>query len=169
MLVRGERKMKRMNRRKSSMQGFTLLEVVFSTSLLAIAMLGLALMIPVAAQSNSRNRIDSEGSTLVQQELEQILAQGLSTTSFIDVNGNQISIGAGGCALTTSGPLDYSTAAPNGYSAIVTGTSGGRYELRWNVQALADSSKQFTIAAKRTGGIPYLLPPVNIVARRGAQ
>ena len=161
--------MKKITRRKRSTQGFTLVEVVFSTSLLAIAMLGLALTIPVAAQSNSRNRVDAEGALLIQQELEQMLAQRLSATSFTDAGGNSISIGAGGCSLTAAGSIDYNAVAPTGYSAVLTGTSGGRYELRWNVQALADSSKQFTIAAKRTGGMRYLLPPVNVVARRGAK
>src|SRR5258708_3709343 len=134
--------MKKVKRRKQPAKGFTLVEVVFSTSLLAIAMLGLALTIPVAAQSNSRNRVDAQGALFVQQELEQMLAQQLTASSFTDAAGNSVSIGAGGCSLTTAGSIDYATPAPSGYSAIFTGTSGGRYELRWNVQALADSSKQ---------------------------
>ena len=147
--------------------GFTLMEVVFSMSLLSVATLGLALTIPAAVQSNNRNRVDAEGALLVQKEVEQMLAQPLSTTSFTDSSGNAITISAGGAPLA-SGKIDYSQATVAGYNVTVTGTAGALYQLRWNVQSLADGSKQFTVAANRTGGQRYLLPPVNIVSRRGA-
>ena len=143
------------------------MEVVFSVSLLSIAVLGLAMTIPVAAQSNNKNRVDAEGALLVQEDIEQMMAQPLNTTSFTDSNGNVITISAGGAPLA-SGKIDYSQATVAGYNVTVAGTSGAQYQLRWNVQSLADGSKQFTVAANRTGGLRYLLPPVNVVGRRGA-
>ena len=148
-------------------QGFTLLEVVFAISLLGISVLGLAMTIPVAVQSNNRNRVDAQAALIVQKEVEQMLAQPLSTTSFTDSSGSAITISAGGAPLA-SGKIDFNQAVVTGYNVTVIGNSGGYFQLRWNVQSLADGSKQFTVAAIRLGGMRYMLPPVNIVSKRGA-
>ena len=151
---------------KKSERGFTLVETVFSVALLTIAILGLATAIPVAVQTNHRNRVDSEGAMLVQKELEQIATQPLTSSSFTDANGNSVSLAAGGNTLA-NGQIDFDAAAVAGYNATVTGNAGAQYQLRWNVQSLADGSKQFTMAARRTGGQRFLLPPVNLSLRQG--
>lgn len=151
---------------KSSATGFTLVEMVFAVALLGIAVLGLSLSIPVAVQSNTRNRVDSEASTLVQQLLEQIVAQSLAATSFVDANGNTVSLAAGGSPLV-SGKIDFGAAAVSGYNQTGTGSSGAAYDLRWNVQALADGAKQFTLAARKKGAERYLLPPAQVSLRLG--
>lgn len=137
-------------------------------ALLSVSVLGLGLAIPVAVQSQMRNRVDAEGVLLVQQELEQMLAQSLATASFVDNAGNTVTISAGGATLA-NGKINFSAAAVAGYNATLIGTSGARYSVRWNVQSLGDGSKQFTIGAKRAGNLSQLLPPVNVVARRGAR
>lgn len=151
---------------KSSATGFTLVEMVFAVALLGIAVLGLSLSIPVAVQSNTRNRVDSEASTLVQRLLEQIVAQPLTATSFVDANGNTVSLAAGGSPLV-NGKIDFGSAAVSGYNQTGAGSSGAAYDLRWNVQALADGAKQFTFAARKNGSERYLLPPVQVSLRLG--
>ena len=134
--------------------------------LLVIAVLGLAICVPVALLANNRNRVDAEATMLAQSELEQILAQPLTATSFVDASSNTVSLGAGGCSLV-NGKIDFSQAAVAGYNATVSGSKGARYDLRWYVQSLADTGKQFNIAARRTGSQGSLLSPVNLAVRLG--
>lgn len=151
---------------QQSERGFTLIEVVFSVALLSIAVMGLATAIPVSVRTNNRNRVDSEAAMLVQRELEQIAMQPLTSASFTDAAGNSVSLATGGATLT-SGQIDFSVAAVTGYNATATGSSGAQYELRWNVQSLADGAKQFTMAARKKGGERFLFSPVNISLRLG--
>lgn len=147
-------------------RGFTLLEVVFSSSLLSVAVLGLALTIPIATQTNHQNRVDAEGAMLVQRQLEQMIAQPLTATSFTDANANVISLAPGGSPLTGS-KINFSAAAVSGYNITATGSSGAQYQLRWNVASLSDGSKQFTLAARKKGAERFLMPPVNLAVRQG--
>ena len=147
-------------------QGFTLVEVVFSVALLSVAVVGLALTIPVSVQTSTRNRVDAELAMLVQRELEQIVAQPLTATSFTDASGNSVSLAAGGNPLA-SGKIDFTASWVTGYRATVSGISGGQYDLRWNVQALADGGKLFTVGARKSGAERFLLPPVNVSSRVG--
>ena len=103
---------------------------------------------------------------LVQRQLEQIAMQPLTSSSFTDANGNTVSLAPGGATLT-NGKIDFTTAAVTGYNAAGTGSSGGQYELRWNVQSLADGARQFTMAARKKGGERFLFSPVNISLRVG--
>ena len=151
---------------ENAAKGFSLVEMVFAVSLLGVAVLGLSLCIPVAVQSNMRNRVDSEASTLVQRLVEQIEAQPLSAPSFVDANGNTVSLAPGGSPLV-GGKVDFGSAAVNGYNQTEVGSSGAAYELRWNIQALADGAKQFTVAARKRGSERYLLPPSQVSLRLG--
>ncbi|MBI4442043.1 MAG: hypothetical protein HY649_01555 [Acidobacteria bacterium] len=137
-----------------------------SSSLLSVAVLGLALSIPIATQTNQRNRVDAEGSMLVQRQLEQMIAQPLMATSFTDANGNVISLAPGGSPLAGN-RIDFSAAAVTGYNTTATGSSGSQYELRWQVTSLADGSKQFTMASRKRGNERFLLPPVHLAVRQG--
>ncbi|MBI4464277.1 MAG: prepilin-type N-terminal cleavage/methylation domain-containing protein [Acidobacteria bacterium] len=152
--------------RSRGQRGFTLMEIVFSTSLLGVAVLGLAMSIPIATQTNHRNRVDAEGAMLVQRQVEQMIAQPLTATTFTDVNGNVVSLAPGGSPLA-GGKINFSAAAVNGYNLAATGSSGAQYQLRWNVTSLADGGKQFTIAARKRGSEGFLLPPVNLSVRQG--
>ena len=147
-------------------RSFSLVEVLVSVSILSVAMLGLALSIPVAIQANHRNRVDAEATLRAQREIEQMIAQPLTATSFTDADGNTVSLAAGGC-LIANGKIDFTQAAVAGYWLTATGIDGVRYELRWNVQSLADGGKQYTIGARRIGTQRFLLPPVNLSTRQG--
>lgn len=151
---------------KSKSEGFSLLEVLIALLILKVALLGLALIIPVAVQANQRNRVDAEGAMLTQRELEQMLAQPLTSASFTDGCGNLVSIVPGGAPLA-NGRVDFGAAAVANYTADFTGSSGARFQLRWNVQSVADGGKVFTVGARRTGPQRMLLPPVNVWGRQG--
>lgn len=153
-------------KRQRELRAFTLIEVMFSMFLLTIALLGLAVCIPAAVKTNHRSRLDSEATLLAQKELEQMAAQALTAASFSDAEGNSVSLAAGGSPLL-NGAVDFSPAAVSGYNATMTATSAAQYELRWNVQALADGAKQFTVGARKKGSQRFLMPPVNLSLRVG--
>jgi len=89
-----------------------------------------------------------------------------SSTFFTDAFGNVVSLAAGGAPLANGG-IDFGASAIANYAATVNGSSGAWYELRWNVQSVADSGKVFIVGARRAGSPRFLLPPVNIWARQG--
>ncbi len=142
------------------------LETVIAMLLLGVALIGLALLVPVALQANQRSRVDSEANMLAQGELEQMVAQPVTATSFTDAAGNTVSLAAGGSPLANSA-IDFAQAAVTNYQAFLTSTSGAQYELRWNVQSLPDGDKLFTIAARKRSSQRFLLPPVNLKTRVG--
>ena len=150
----------------SPQSGFTLVETLVGMFLLAVVMIGLALMITVSMQTGQRTRVDTEATMLAQWELEQMLAQPLSVTTFTDANGNTSSLAPGGSPLV-NGAIDFSQAPVTSYCAILTSTTGGQYELRWNVQTLSDGSKQFIVAARKNSRQRFLMPPINLATRLG--
>ena len=152
--------------KRSRQSGFTLVETMVSMVLLSTALIGLALTIAVSLQTSQRMRVDTEATMLAQWELEQMVAQPLSATSFTDTNGNTVSVAAGGSPMV-NGVIDFSQAAVTSYRVVLTGTSGAPYEVRWNVQSLSDGTKQFTIAARKNTGQRFLMPPANLSTRIG--
>ena len=128
-------------------------------------MTGLALIIPQAVQTNQRARVDSEATMLAQSEMEQMLARPLTATTFTDTAGNTVSIAAGGAPLA-NGVIDYSQAAVTNYRAFLTSSTGGRYDVRWNVQTLSDGTKQFIVSGQSSSQ-RFLMPPVNLMTRIG--
>lgn len=147
-------------------RGFTVIEAMFAMAILAVALLGLALAIPAAVQANHRNRVDTQATMLAQRELEQMIARPVGAASFTDADGAAVSLSAGGAPLL-HGKIDFSQAAVSGYSATKTAGNGARFDLRWNVQVLADGTKIFVIGARRVGSQRFLLPPVNLTTRMG--
>jgi prepilin-type N-terminal cleavage/methylation domain-containing protein len=153
-----------MNRQRQ--RGFTVIEAMIAMGILSVALSGLALSIPVAIQANNRNRVDTQATMIAQRELEQFIARPVASGSFTDVDGNSVTISAGGAPLA-SGKIDFSQTAVSGYSVTKTAGNGARFDLRWNVQVLADGTKIFVIGARRVGSQRFLLPPVNLTTRMG--
>lgn len=147
-------------------RGFTVIEAMFAVAILAVALLGLALAIPVALQSNNRNRVDTQATMIAQRELEQMIALPVAANSFTDADGALVSLAAGGAPLL-DGKIDFSQATVSNYSATKTAGNGARFDLRWNVQVLNDGTKIFVIGARRVGSQRFLLPPVNLTTRMG--
>jgi prepilin-type N-terminal cleavage/methylation domain-containing protein len=153
-----------MNRRRQ--HGFTVIEAMIALGIMAVALLGLALSIPVAIQANHRNRVDTQATMIAQREMEQFMARPVATSSFTDADGSPVTIAIGGASLL-GGKIDFSQAAVGGYSATKAGGNGARFDLRWNVEVLADGTKIFVIGVRRVGSQRFLLPPVNLTTRIG--
>src|SRR5260221_6337416 len=151
---------------KQRKSGFTVIEAMIAVGILSVALLGLALAIPVAIQANNRNRVDTQATMIAQRELEQFIARSVTASSFTDADGTLVTISAGGAPLA-SGKIDFIQAAVTGYSATKTAGNGARFDLRWNVQVLADGTKIFVLGARRVGSQRFLLPPVNLTTRMG--
>src|SRR5271154_2749562 len=78
---------------RGTARGFTLLEMMCACVILMIALFAVAQLVPASAILNSRNRNDSTALVFAQRELDQMLAQIMSSTAFIDDEGNACNLG----------------------------------------------------------------------------
>lgn len=125
-------------------RGFTLIETMLAVGLLAVGVMSLAMLIPYATRNDYRSRIDTTATFIAARELEQILAQPFSATSFTDAadgrdtappggycrnaanSGGGITCGinlAAGGATLVSGQIDFTQDAalvPSGYRRTYT-------------------------------------------------
>jgi len=138
-------------------------------TILAFALLGLAMLFPLEEQSAKLTNVTSETARLAQKELDQI-RQNISafSGSFTDLNGNTVEVSCPGspgtsCGnpLTASGLIDFSQAPPVGFSTQLTDPAGFPYSIRWNITVTASSvtnsnGKKIVLAGKPvslTGGL----------------
>ena len=104
-------------------RGFTFIELAIAVVILLFGIVAVVQLVPAALTSNNANRQDTMSTVIAQRELEQILLQPLSASSFTDSDGNTINLGS----LTSSGtvtgsPLISNTAAID-FTASKNGTS----------------------------------------------
>jgi len=152
--------------------GFTFVELATALFILTVglsACIGLVLM---AVGSNSRNRQDSNSTTMARMVIQEFLSVSADTSPTLTItdcagNSKSITTAAGGpTPLLPSGGVDYSQAVPAGYSMLyqdcaTTGTTV--YDIRWNVQTLSTYTKLVTVSAapsltSSTGGQYFALP-----------
>jgi Tfp pilus assembly protein PilV len=144
--------------------GFSLIETLVAQTILAFALLGLAMLFPLEEQSAKLANVTSETARLAQKELDQIRANiSASSGSFTDLNGNTVEAACQGppgtsCGnpLTASGLIDFSQAPPVGFSTQLTDPSGFQYSIRWNISVTASYGWKIILAAKPvslTGGL----------------
>lgn len=136
--------------------GFSLVEVLFATTILAVALVSLAQLFVVSTTNNDRARVATFATILAAQKMEQLRglawsfdAMGLALT---DTSGNTaapIETAVGGTGLTPS-PEDSLVRSVEGYvdyvdrlgSVLGGGTTplpGTAYVRRWSVRPLATS------------------------------
>src|SRR5882762_6021729 len=68
-------------------RGFSLIEVLIATVILLIGLVGVAQLIPASILINQKGRLDSTSLVFAQRELDQMLTQPLTATSFLEANG----------------------------------------------------------------------------------
>ena len=133
-------------------------------TILAFALLGLAMLFPLEEQSAKLASVTSETARLAQKELDQIRQNiSASSGSFTDLNGNTVDVACPGspgtsCGnpLTASGLIDFTQAAPVGFSVQLTDPLGFQYSIRWNITVTASNGKKTILAGKPvslTGGL----------------
>jgi type II secretory pathway pseudopilin PulG len=153
--------------RKHPEAGFSLLEMVLATAILMVGIISVVQLVPASVQSSSRNRFDTVATVIAQRELDQILAQPLSISSFLDSDNNIVSlggIGTAGAPITMYGPMtiiDFSVPAasvPSGYIKpnyhAPNDPNGPAFELRWAVITRTSNGvilgKRFVIGCRQT-------------------
>src|SRR5437867_10175264 len=78
---------------RSRQEGFSLLEMMFATVILLVGLVAIAQLVPASILLNYRNRMDSSALVFAQRELDQMLDQPLSSTSFTDTLLNVCNLG----------------------------------------------------------------------------
>jgi hypothetical protein len=133
-------------------------------SLLAFALLGLAMLFPLEERLAKLTTVTSETARLAQSELDQIRENiSIPSGSFTDLSGNTVEVacpGAPGTScgnpLTAMGLINFSAAAPVGFSTQLADSSGQLYSIRWNVSVTASNGRKIILAgaaAYLTGGL----------------
>lgn len=166
---------------KRNSAGMTLIELLIALGIAAVGLSAIMGLFIMAIGNNSRSKRDSTATLLSQSVLEQIILAGTNGTATIaltDCLGNNFTIntvgGASpgtGAALTSSGDIDFSQAAPGSnysmqYTVCRANGQTAVYDVRWNVLDMDTSgttvfTRQVRVAAKpkgTTAANSFLLP-----------
>ncbi|HEV2618220.1 MAG TPA: prepilin-type N-terminal cleavage/methylation domain-containing protein [Candidatus Acidoferrales bacterium] len=158
--------------------GFTLVEMLIATAVLLIGIVSVAKLVPVAVGLDASNRRDSTALVIAQREMDYMVGQPLSATTFADPQGilcpaaTVCNLGIPPVGLPTrqgspvimvgSRPLvDFSQAKVAGYSftyADPNDPANVAYDIRWGVIVFANGAKRFMVGVRRQGGNTPLLP-----------
>lgn len=137
--------------------------------ILALALLGLAMLFPLEARLGALSKITSQTGVMAQKELGQIRENVfISSGSFVDADGNTDEVACPGtpgtsCGnpLTSSGAIDFSAAAPVGFSAQIADSSGQSYSVRWNITVTSSNGRKITLASQAINPPSGLAPIVQ--------
>jgi prepilin-type N-terminal cleavage/methylation domain-containing protein len=155
--------------------GFSLLEMMIATIILLVGLVAVAQLVPASILLNYRNRTDSSALIFAQRELDQMLDQPLSSTSFTDALLNTCKLGNPTPTNSVQGtsvvaglngqPLIDFTSAVSGYNFNYpdpTDPNGTTYDVRWAVIVTGSggsvSSKRFILGVRKLGGNGYFQP-----------
>ncbi|HTS67950.1 MAG TPA: hypothetical protein VMO17_03125 [Terriglobia bacterium] len=144
--------------------GLSLIETLVAQTLLAFALLGLVVLFPFEENVAKLTTVTGETGRLAQKELDQIRENiSVPSGSFKDLDGNTVEVACPGqpgtsCGnpLTPSGLIDFSQAAPVGFSTQLADPSGQLYSIRWNISVTASNGRKTILAGKPvslTGGL----------------
>ncbi len=162
---------------KSSQRGMSLIEMMIACLVLLVGVLAMALLIPLAIGTNSRNRQQSNSTVIAQMLVEKILSvpPGALPPTLTDCTGVATNItvtgtAGSGATLLASGDVDFSqvagsAGAPAGYYMLYTacGSGGQRstYDVRWNIMNPSPYVERVIVSAKLkgSGNNPVLFSP----------
>lgn len=172
--------------RKRATKGFSLLELVFAASVLAVAVLGALAMIVVGIARNSSNRMDTTATNVAQTVMEDIAsipAKVNTTMTITDSKNNnlQLTTAVGGSPLTGTGNIDFSQPATPGYQVnyVMSGPNNLQvtYDVRWRIDPVNVPNctlpnvcwgKMVTVAVQqpmnKTNTPMLFVPPVTLSA-----
>ena len=162
--------------RRENERGFSLLEMVIASAILLVGVLSVVQLVPVSLKSNLYNRMDTMATVVAQHQLDQMLNQPLSATTFKGIDLGVYSIG--GTAGWSGAPvvmqdstavIDFSASHVSGYS--MEGyqdpndpnlPNGPQFELRWAVYTVTNNgtvvSKRIIIGCRQTNAAQPMLP-----------
>ncbi len=153
-------------RKKHRQSGFTLLELAVASLILMVGVVGVVQLVPASQQSNLNNRVDTTAMVFAQREMDQIIQQPLTFTTFNDSDGRAISLGSvtatdtifGGPVVMhgTTASISFTAAAAGGYNYTFSDPNdpaGARYQMRWAVISKVNAgvvvSKRFIVGCRR--------------------
>lgn len=118
---------------------------MLACSVLMIGVVSVVQLVPASLKTSVDNRLDTMATVVAQRELDQMLTQPLSATSFSDADGHTVSLGGAGAPGANvvmngqSATIDFSSpvsSVPAGFSAIYVDLNDPNltsFELRWAV------------------------------------
>jgi Tfp pilus assembly protein PilV len=164
-------------KRRSRERGFSILEMMLATVIMLVGIVAVAQLVPASILLNFRNRTDSSAMVFAQRELDQMLDQPLSATSFTDAALNVCNLGdpaqpnqlVGSSITTYNGQalIDFNAALQPGYNFAYqdpTDPSRVTYDVRWAViitgggSSTTVFSKRIIIGVRQQGGSGYFQP-----------
>src|SRR5271156_298041 len=130
--------------------GFSLLEMLFATTVLLIGIVGVAQLVPASILLNQSNRTNSSALVVVQHTLDELANQPLSLPlppAFTDPQGNTFDlgdptqpsgqlVGSPVALVNNRTAIDFSQNTVPGYNLTYADTSdptGATWDLRWAV------------------------------------
>jgi type II secretory pathway pseudopilin PulG len=169
-----------LTRSRSTQEGFSILEMLLATVILLVGLIAVAQLVPASILMNYRNRTDSSALVFAQRQLDQMVDQPLSESSFTDALGNTCQLGNPATTNSVQGyvpvtlnnqtVMGFSGSAPplaptSGYGFTYvdpTDPSGTTYDVRWGVIVTGNgstaSSKRFILGVRKLGGNGYFQP-----------
>lgn len=152
--------------------GFTLVEVLVALTLLAVSLLGLAMLFPLEIRLASISGTSSEAANMGQRELDQIRENIFAASgAFTDMDGNTADVACTGppgtsCgnSLTAAGMIDYSLPPAVGFSVQLADSSGQQCSVRWNITVTANGGRKIILAAQPLSPPGGMARPVQFQA-----
>lgn len=153
--------------------GMTLIELMIAMLVLAVGILAAMGLVVRAISGDAWSKQLSNNTVLAQTVVERIMAVPAQNTVPVTItdcasNTSNVAIVAGGAPLNSNGEVDFTQAAVTSYQMYYTDcdTNGRQatYDIRWNVQAIANSLgnvKLLTVSTKlkNAGSSPILFAP----------
>ena len=163
--------------------------MLIATVILIVGLVGIAQLVPASILINQKGRLDSTSLVFAQRELDQMLAQPLTATTFLEANGalcttscnlGDISpansgqrVGSGVVWINNRPLIDFLAAPVDNYSFSYTDPNdpfGVTYDVRWAVVTTTSGSsvvsKRFFVGVRQLGGGSFV-PAVTLDAMVG--
>jgi type II secretory pathway pseudopilin PulG len=128
-------------------RGFSLLEMIIACGVLMVGIVSVVQLVPASLKTSMNNRLDTIATAIAQRELDQMLSQPLTVTTFQDVDGHTVNLGGAGASGARvimdgqSAAIDFASdisSVPDGFSTFYfdpADPSATTFELRWAVYA----------------------------------
>jgi len=151
----------------------TLIELMIAMLVLAVGIMAAMGLIVRAIGGDAWSKQLSNNTVLAQTVVERIMAVPAQNTTPLTItdcanNVSTVATSAGGASLNSNGEVDFTQGAVTNYQMYYTDcdTNGHQatYDIRWNVQAIVNSSgnvKLLTVSTKlkNAGSSPILFAP----------
>ena len=158
--------------------GFSVLEMILASAILMVGVISVVQLVPASLNSSVGNRLDTVATVVAQRELDQMLSQPLNVNTFVDNDGQTISLGGAGApgapVVMNGAYAEIQFAAslpPTGFYKSYTDLNdptqpAPSFDLRWAVFPQVSNGvvvgRRIIIGCRRTndGGNLQLLLPV---------